>query len=306
MKIRRVRPFIILTAGVLIALAVITWCFWERPEAPSYSPPKIKLYISKSDNLLSLSLEDYICGTVAAEMPASFEYEALKAQAICARTYALNRLTSGIKYENNADLSDDITCCQAYISDQEFGERHPQGTEEYLKKIRQAVAETKGQVMIYQGEPLDALYSSTCGGRTENGGAKQPYLKSVLCTFCKASPRNITRQTFSSQQISAQLGLPQQDMRVQVTEARRSGRIKQISINGKTMTGEELRSALDLPSTWCSFQTNGNSLIITSRGYGHGIGLCQFGANGMARQGYTYLQILHHYYQNFDLCHLPY
>lgn len=291
---------------MLLLLSAAVWCSRDKQETHRIIPPKITLYISGNDQRVSLTMEEYITGTVAAEMPASFENEALKAQAVCARTYALNRMVNGRKYEQNSDLSDDITCCQAYVSDREFSQRHPYNTEEYLQKIQQAVKETQGQVMLYKGEPLDALYCSTCGGRTEDGGDKQPYLRGIVCPYCKSSPRYTTTQTFSDRQLDSLLGLPGRDIGITVTKASGSGRIQQIKINDKTMTGEQLRNALGLPSTWCSFQFKGNTLTVTSRGYGHGIGLCQFGANGMARQGYNYRQILHHYYQNFELCQLQY
>lgn len=291
---------------LLLLVSISIWCLRDKPETHHHLPPRITLYISKNDQILSLSLEEYICGTVAAEMPASFEDEALKAQAICARTYALNRMINGIKYAKNADMSDDITCCQAYVTDQEFGKRHPAGTEEYLEKIQQAVEETRGQVMLYKGEPLDALYSSTCGGRTEEGGARQPYLKGIVCPYCQSSPRYLTRQTFTGAQLNRLLGLTGRDIRIKVTKRSLSGRIKQIKVNEQIMSGEKLRTALGLPSTRCTFLVDGNRVDVISRGYGHGIGLCQFGANGMAKQGKSYRQILQHYYQDFELCQMQY
>jgi len=293
---------------LIAALAVIMKAIWYlNPEAQDErgDQPQITLYLSESDKRVSLTMEEYITGTVAAEMPASFSSEALKAQAVCARTYALNRLVNDIKYEKDADLSDDITCCQAYVTPGEFSKRHPSNTDEYLKKMQQAVRDTRGVIMLYQGAPLDALYCSTCGGKTEEGGNQRPYLKGVSCSFCSLSPRYLNSQSFSGIQLRRVLGL-QGDIRIKVLGTSSSGRIKQVRINNRTLSGEQLRSALGLYSTWCSFKNDGDGLIITSRGYGHGIGLCQFGANGMAQAGYDYRQILHYYYQGFELYRLPY
>lgn len=291
---------------IILSIIVSNRVFQEEKRTEPYTQPQVTLYLNASDKKVAMTLEEYITGTVAAEMPASFEMEALKAQAVCARTYALKRLVDSRKYEKGADLSDDITCCQAYISKGEFSERHPGNSEEYLEKIQQAVSDTRGQIMLYQGEPLDALYCSTCGGKTEGGGPNSPYLKTVSCPYCSSSPRYRNSQTFSVKRLHQALGLQSAGIHLNILSTTVSGRIKELKINDRTVTGEQLRSTLGLPSTWCSFQANGDGLTITSRGYGHGIGLCQFGANGMAKAGYDYQQILHHCYQGFELCRLPY
>lgn len=301
-------------ASILLIIAMfliaVTWRNCSNEKYEIKTEPNVTLYLSKSDQKISMALEEYITGTVAAEMPASFEIEALKAQAVCARTYAINRLFYEKKYPLDADLSDDINCCQAYVSSEEFRKRHPSAPDKYLKKIREAVTATRGQVMLYQNEPLDALYCSTCGGKTENasesGGRNLPYLQGVDCPYCHASPRYMNKQTFSGVYIRQRLALNGKGLKVNILNVTRSGRIRQVKFNDKVLSGENMRSSLGLPSTWCSFQVEGDSLVIWSRGYGHGIGLCQFGANGMARAGYDYRQILHHYYQGFELHQLAY
>lgn len=291
---------------IAICLMALTWRYCTGQKPYIKEEPRITLYLSESDRKVSLTLEEYITGTVAAEMPASFETEALKAQAVCARTYAINRLVNDKKYGQGADLTDDITCCQAYVSPEQFRERHPSAPDKYLNKIKQAVMATRGQIMLYQSEPLDAMYCSTCGGRTEDGGKSQPYLNGVACPYCSASPRYMTKQSFSADSLRRVLGIPGKGIKVSILAASSSGRVQRLKINGKTLSGEYLRSALGLPSTWWTFQVSGDGLTIYSRGYGHGIGLCQFGANGMARSGYNYQQILHHYYQGFELHQLTY
>jgi len=303
-----IKPVLIIVTVFAIILVIRSYREKSVP-APSVQP-RVTLYLSAGNQKITLTLEEYIVGTVAAEMPASFEMEALKAQAVCARTYALNRLVNNKKYSQQADLSDDITCCQAFINSSEFKKRHPSSPEHYLQRIKQAVKTTEGEIMLYHGQPLDAMYCSTCGGRTEDvgetGGKDLPYLKGVVCSYCKASPRYITSQSFSEDYLKRLWGLQGKELQIQVLSTSSSGRLRKVRLNDQVLSGEQLRSGLGLPSTWCSFQNQGDSLVITSRGYGHGIGLCQFGANGMAKAGYNYREILHHYYQGFEIHQLRY
>lgn len=275
----------------------------------TYNEPHIKLYLSEKDKIIELLLEDYIIGAVAAEMPASFEIDALKAQAICARTYAFHKLLEDKKYPGGANLSDDINSCQAYISKEEFYRRHP-GYKDLYKKVREVVEQTRGEIMIYDDEPIDALYHSTCGGRTESAinvwEKNIPYLRSVKCRYCKQSRHYEGVQVFSVQDFATSLGVNNIQPQIQVSEKTPSGRVKKIKINDKELSGEQLRHILGLPSTWCSFKVNAQQVNIESRGYGHGLGLCQYGANGMALEGKTYNQILKHYYQGIKLSRLKY
>ena len=274
-----------------------------------YKEPCIKLYLHQEDKIIELLLEDYIIGTVAAEMPASFEIEALKAQAVCARTYALRKLLENKKYPGGANLSDDINTCQAYISKEEFYRRHP-GYKDLYKKMKEAAGQTRGEIMMYHDEPIDALYHSTCGGRTEsavNVSNDVPYLRSVKCRYCKESHYYESVQVFSTQDFAKSLGINNNSRpQVQISENTPTGRVKKIHVNNKELSGEKLRYVLGLPSTWCIFKVNESRVEIKSRGYGHGLGLCQYGANGMAREGKTYHEILKHYYQDIKFSRLKY
>ncbi len=262
--------------------------------------PQITLYLSREKKLISLPLEEYLIGTVAAEMPASFELEALKAQAICARTYALRKLLEKKPYPGGADLCDDITSCQAYISEQEYARLNP-AYKGLLRKVKQAVQETRGTIMVYQGEPLDALYHSTCGGRTET--ANTPYLQSVNCEFCQQSRYYETIQAFTWKDLN-DCGVHRGT--VTILEQTPSGRIHKLQVGQQIFSAEKFRFLLQLPSTRWQFRTTDQQLIIFSHGYGHGLGLCQWGAQGMAQKGNNYRQILKHYYADFSWCQLPY
>jgi len=258
-----------------------------------------------------LKIENYIIGTLAAEMPASFAMEALKAQAVCARTYAWRRLITEVNYPRGADLSDDINSCQAYISIDEFRRRHPQDTEFYLEKIKQAVFETRGEIMLYEGNPIDALYHSTCGGKTENAfdvyGQDVPYLRSVECEYCKESRYYKTVQVFSAQDINRIVpDTSSNHLNIEIIKRTKSGRTKQLKLGNSILTGAKFRTILNLPSCWWDFQIEDEKLIINSRGYGHGLGMCQYGAQGMAIKGEDYKKILKHYFHKIEIHKLDY
>ena len=196
-----------------------------------------------------------------------------------------------------------------YISRAEFYERHPQDSDQLWKKIERAVNETRGEIMFYGNEPIDALYHSTCGGRTESAreiwGTEIPYLKSVGFKYFRESLHYETVQVFSMGEINQLFG-PAEDFEIKVTEKTGSGRTKELEINNIKVSGEEFRNKLVLPSRWWSFKLDDNSLIINSRGYGHGLGMCQYGARGMADSGKDYRQILKSYYGNIEFYKLSY
>lgn len=299
-----------LTVG-LIGL-FCTYMIWRHTfHKPQFAEPPIKLYLSEENQCITLSLEDYVTGTVAAEMPASFETEALKAQAVAARTYTLVKLLHGAQYPMGAQLSDDTNTCQAYISPERFQEIHSLKNKKLWSKIAQAVKATRGEVMLYQGELVDALYHSTCGGRTasalEAWGKDIPYLQSVSCDFCKESKNyNITQLYKYSDMDPDMKKIVGNKPVVHILEKASSGRIEKIQINQHIYSGEAFRAALQLPSTWIKVDVEPNGLMINSRGYGHGVGMCQYGANGMAQSGQKYLQILRKYYQGVELYKIDY
>lgn len=312
MKNRKTKLFTIAIITTVLILIPIFFMHKNKTSEPQiiYKEPYVKLYLHQENKIIKLLLEEYIIGTAAAEMPASFEEEALKAQAVCARTYAFRKLLENKKYPGGASLSDDINSCQAYISQEEFYRRHP-GYKHLYKKVREAVEQTQGEIMIYHNEPIDALYHSTCGGRTESAvnvwGTDVPYLRSVKCCYCKESHHYESVQVFSVQDFTNSLGVnnncrPQ----VQISENTPNGRVKKININNRELSGEKLRHVLGLPSTWCVFNINESRVEIKSRGYGHGLGLCQYGANGMALEGKSYHQILKHYYKDIEFSQLKY
>lgn len=289
-------------------LMIIISCGWfmcrprEESESHYFSEPEIKLYLNKSDEVIKLELEEYLVGTVAAEMPASFNLEALKAQAVCARTYALRKLMYAPKYPRQADLSDDIRSCQAYVTSATYENWQP----ELVQKIRRAVRETRGEIMLYDNQPIDALYHSTCGGETEsalNGWAKEvPYLQSVKCRYCRGTKHYQETSSISWQHVINSWGTKD----IKVLTRTSTGRVKKLKIGSTEISGEQFRQKLSLPSTWFYLEPARDALIIRTYGYGHGSGMCQYGANGMANAGKNYKQILGTYYKNISYYRINY
>ncbi len=272
----------------------------------------IRLYRVDQNQVLDLELEEYLIGVVAAEMPASFEMEALKAQAVSSRTYTWLRCRdrggSGCELAPEpADVCSDSTHCQAWLDPEELNLGWPEDQkEELLDRIKRAVRETKGQVVTYNGELIDAVYHSTCGGLTESshalwGGVSIPYLQPVTCPYCAHSPSYRTQNLISYQALADVLpenrawpvtgGLP-----LEITSQTPGGRVATLKIDDFTLEGKELRRLFQLPSLACSFQVDEQGIRVNCKGKGHGVGLCQYGADGAAAQGKTYHEIISFYY----------
>jgi len=284
---------------------------------------RLKVWEATSGQLLEMGLESYVVGVVAAEMPASFSLEALKAQAVAARTYALERLKvpdPRVKaLHQEADLSSDPAINQAWISTAEMKRRWGQWNyARHLGKIRQAVEETVGQVLIYNGQLIDPLYHASCGGKeTENSGEvwqfDVPYLQKVSCTGHQ-DRHQTTTQFFTLETCDRLLGttlstLPaskfQQDKKViQVTTKSSTGRVKEMLLGGKSFSGVVIRTQLGLPSTRFTCQKEEKGVSFISNGYGHGVGMCQYGANDLAASGQDFREILQHYYTGAQIGHL--
>lgn len=277
---------------------------------PQDIEPEINLYLHQTDEVSRMAFEDYLVGCLAAEMPLSFELEALKAQAVCVRTYAVRKLIDQKDYPRGADLSDNILDCQAFIFMDKYYDRHPGVPKTVIKKARQAVQETRGEILIYQQMPADTVYHSCCGGQTESAreiwGEDLTYLQSVPCSYCKSSRFYKQDFRFPTSQIISLSGQNGKKLRIKILHKSPGGRVKELEINGQRMSGPEFRKRLGLPSTWFKIDIDGDTTRIQCRGYGHGVGLCQFGANGMAKKGLGYRKILKHYYNEVEFYKFSY
>jgi len=279
---------------------------------------RVKLYDIKTNQLYDLGLEEYIKGVVAAEMPAEFELEALKAQAVAARTYASKRIkslggTGSSKYPE-ADLCSDPAVDQAWISKTEMKQKWGVlGYYTYYAKISKAVEETRGEVIVYNGELIDPVYHSTCGGATENSedvwSTAVPYLRSVTCNYDQHSNRYSETLEFSLAEVSKKTNTDLTAITVatnggkliQNLEVSPTGRVKTLKLADKIFKGTDFRFALGLRSTRFTAEIKNNKLVITTKGYRHGVGMCQYGADGMAKLGKNYKEILTYYYTGVQL-----
>lgn len=248
---------------------------------------------------VDMPLEEYLVGVVLSEMPMSFELEALKAQAVAARTFAMRQMEGG--KHTDFDLCGNATCCQAWTSPEAMEQKLGN---EYLEKAKQAVNATKGQVMTYEGKLIDAVYFSCSGGQTEDAvavwGGQVPYLRSVK------SPGEETASKYRSV-----VNVPMAQFRAALPEATLTGNpsswfggitrtngggVSEMVIGGQPYTGTDLRSRFHLNSTMFEIAIGSDEITFEVQGYGHRVGMSQYGANAMAKDGKKYREILAHYY----------
>lgn len=269
----------------------------------SISNKVIKVKRNKTNEIVEVPLEEYVIGVVAGEMPASFNIEALKAQAVASRTYALKKSESS---KNDYDVVD-TTSNQVYIDYDEMKEKWQNNYDTYVSKVKEAVAQTKGEVVLYNNNLIDAMFFSTSNGYTENSedvfSSNMPYLVSVDSSWDKEeSPVFSSTKEVSKSEFLFNLGLDTKDsINIESTEKTNTGRVKTIVINGKKFESSKIRSAFDLKSTSFTINVNNDKVVFNVNGYGHGVGMSQYGANGMAKAGYKYNDILTHYYKNCDI-----
>jgi len=254
----------------------------------------------QSGKIETLELEEYVVGVVAAEMPASFNIEALKAQAILARTYALKSQKTGKK------LTDTVST-QAYIDIDQMKTKWGADFSKYYNKIKQAVSATTGQYIIYQGQIIDAVYHSTSNGYTEDAievwGHSVPYLKVVESPWDK-SASSFLKTTFQELENILKIFGITDLAEIKIIKKDTSGRVSKVQIGEEIYSGIDIRELLKLRSTDFEFELIDGRVKITTRGYGHGVGLSQYGANGMAQAGYNYDKILKHYYEGINITKL--
>ena len=278
--------------------------------APEAAAPRI-LRVLCGGELREMDLEDYLLGVVAAEMPASFPEEALKAQAVAARTFALYCAAGGKHGE--ADICTEPSCCQAWLSEDKLRENWGGDYEANQARIRQAVESTAGEVLVYEGEPVFAAFHSSSAGATEDCGAvwnPRPYLVSVsspetaldvpgYLSSLRCAPLDF-RDVILSAHPEADFSGPEEGW---IGELRRdpSGRVESLALGGAVIPGKELRTLFSLRSTAFTLEYAEGQFVFSVTGFGHGVGMSQYGAKVMARDGADYRQILAHYYPGTEL-----
>ena len=274
----------------------------ENTETKQEESKENKTYVTiyrKKGTVEQIELEEYLVGVVAAEMPASFNSEALKAQAVLARTYALKKISKGEK------LTDTVST-QAYIDKNEMQNKWGNEYSKYYNKIVSAVNSAKGQVVKYNGNYIEALYHSTSNGKTENAkevwGQDIPYLKSVDSSWDKKTTSYLKIENKEFNTLMKVLGINfDKNTNIEILSRDESGRVSEVKVADKTYTGVEFRTLLNLRSADFDISVTDNGLEIITRGYGHGVGMSQYGANEMAKLGYNYKDIINHYYTNVKI-----
>ena len=262
------------------------------------SVSEITVYRSNG-SVINLNMTDYLIGVVSSEMPASFNLEALKAQSVLARTYALKAKQTGKK------LTDTVST-QSYIDIDQMKNKWGNSFNIYYNKIKNAVENTNGEYLSYNGNYIEALYHSTNNGKTESSldvfGNYYPYLISVSSEYDKNASSYLRTISMPLDTISNKLGLSlNNDSVINILSYTDGGNIKEININGNNFSGKKVRELLGLRSADFDISISDNNANITTRGYGHGVGMSQYGANGMANAGYGYKDILSHYYPGTTL-----
>lgn len=254
-------------------------------------------------------------GVVSAEMPADFELEALKAQAIVARTYTVYKITQNQSKHGEAHICDDSSCCQAWITKEDRMARWDDDKrEENWKKIVQAVNDTKGRIITYEGKPINAFFHSNSGGTTEMpvnvwGGTGYPYLQAVETAGEDAYEQFSSELEISKDEFVSKIKEHYSDFEInfedqncfQILEYTSGGRIKTIKIGNHNFSGVELRTLFSLKSANFIVTIKDENIRFEVKGYGHGVGMSQTGADSLAKQGYKCEDIIKHFYTGVEI-----
>ena len=273
----------------------------------------IKLLHTKTNEIEEVPLDTYLCNVVSAEMPVDFEKEALKAQAIVARTYTIYKIQN--KKHENADICDDSTCCQAWISKEDRKLKWDENVRESnWKKIEECVYETKGKIITYEGKPINAFFHSNSGGKTEIpvnvwGGTGYPYLQVVETAGEDGYLQYQSEVILSQSDLISKLKTKYEDITIDFTnnddlkvlEYTDSGRVKTIKFGNHELSGTETRTLLDLRSTNFEIIKEGENIKFRVKGYGHGVGMSQTGADSLAKEGKTCEDIIKHFYIGVEI-----
>ncbi len=279
----------------------------EADESDDAESGVVKVMAKADGNIMTASVTEYLVGCVASEMPATYHEEALKAQAVAAYTNLVRLRKNPDSSLNGADISDDPKKHQGYLSEEQQKEKWGDKYDRYHEKILAAVSEVAGQAVTYNSEPIVAAYCAISTGKTENAsdiwGGELPYLVSVVSSGDKLSPDCSSSVVMTAEQFRQAVS---GDTEIQLgddpsawignTERTEAGAVKSIVIGGKTLTGTKARNLFSLRSPAFSVEYSNGSFTFNVTGYGHLIGMSQYGADYMARNGSDYKAILSHYY----------
>lgn len=282
------------------------------PEASLDSGRQVKVQLADGQ-VETMALDDYLWGVVAAEMPAAFEPEALKAQAVAARTYTDAKMERTTTKHPDADVCTDVTCCQAYRTKEEAAASWGDNAQTYTDKITAAVAETDGVAVLYGGKPIQAVFFSSADGRTvdavEVWGNTVPYLTGVDSPEGEEVPNYHSTVTVPLEEFKTTLlaKYPGADLSgdpagwFSNTVSNSAGGVSSVDVGGVTVSGQDLRTLFSLRSTSFTVSAGTDGVTFSVTGYGHGVGMSQYGANALAKEGKRYEEILKWYYTGVEV-----
>lgn len=288
---------------IVIVPFIVVNLFVKKEEIKFNYTNNLNVRVKRDTGIVTVPLEDYVVGVLAGEMPIEFEMEALKAQAVAARSYVLKKMS--YNKEKEYDVVDTIMN-QVYLDNDYLKKTWGKDYVKKINKLKTAVIETNYQYVDYNGNIADTMFFSTSVGETENSeevfSNKVPYLKSVSSTWDEISPVYKLNYQFKLNEFLNKLDLPYSNfVKLEVIDSTSTGRVKKIKINEKTFDGSVVVTKLKLKSNHFTIKQDGDTINITTKGYGHGVGMSQYGAQGMALNGYSYEEILKHYYQGTSI-----
>lgn len=288
---------------IVIVPFIVVNLFVKEEEIKFNYTNNLNVRVKRDTGIVAVPLEDYVVGVLAGEMPIEFEMEALKAQAVAARSYVLKKMS--YNKEKEYDVVDTIMN-QVYLDNDYLKKTWGKDYVKKINKLKTAVIETNYQYVDYNGNIADTMFFSTSVGETENSeevfSNKVPYLKSVSSTWDEISPVYKLNYQFKLNEFLNKLDLPYSNfVKLEVIDSTSTGRVKKIKINEKTFDGSVVVTKLKLKSNHFTIKQDGDTINITTKGYGHGVGMSQYGAQGMALNGYSYEEILMHYYQGTSI-----
>ena len=276
----------------------------------------IKLLHKENGQIEELPIDEYLYGVVSAEMPANYQEEALKAQAVAARTYTIYQISNSKGKHGEADVCDDSTCCQAWISKENRMQKWSEEVrEKNWSKIVLAVNSTVGKIITYNNEAINAFFHSNSGGKTELasnvwiGGKDFPYLQSVETSgedgYTQYSSEVIIQrkdllEKLKQEYLEIQINFEESES-IKILDYTQSGRVRTVKFGNTEIAGIKVRSFLGLKSTNFSIKLEGDNIIFSVKGYGHGVGMSQTGADSMAKAGNSYEEILKHFYTGVEI-----
>ena len=289
---------------ILIPFVIVTIFIKDETIKFNFISNSVVRVKRENGNIDRVFFEEYVKGVLAGEMPTSFDLEALKAQAVAARSYVLKKMEQN--KEQDYDVVDTVMN-QVYLDDATLKEKWKDKYEEKNNKIKQAIVETKGEYMTYNNEVIEAFFFSTSTGKIENSGevfqTQLPYLKSVDSAWDEeVSPVFSQDNNLSLEEFYQKLNIEYNpNLKIEITKTTSTGRIKELKINNHEFKANDIYQKLNLRSTFFDIKQKDNQVEITTKGYGHGVGMSQYGALAMAKKGYKYQDILKYYYQGVEI-----